>query len=462
MGLPDHLLSMLRRITGKGGLLTSPVELAAYSFDGTTNWQGVPDAVVLPTSAEQISGILTLAQEHGIPVTARGAGTNVSGGSVPVKGGIVLCTTRMNRIIEIDAANFTAAVEAGVVLNDLNQELAKRRLFFPPDPQSFLAATIGGCVSENAGGPYAVKYGVFKHYLLGMRVVLPSGAIIDLGGRTMKNVTGYDLPQLICGSEGTLAVVTQVTLRLLPAPAARQTVLAIFDSVVRAGEAVHETLVSGVLPAKIELMDNWIIRRIEEMMPLGLPLDADAILLFELDGMPETVDKESEAVIAVCKRVGATGVRAARDAKEAESFWVARRAGFSAVFGHGRTVLAEDVTVPPNRIPELIDRVRKLGREHDLTIAIIGHAGDGNLHPSILTDKHNAEHYRRAEKALDEIFAAALDLGGVVSGEHGIGLEKKRFLKQAMAPEAIQLLRRIKAVFDPQGILNPGKIWEDA
>ena len=261
-----------------------------------------------------------------------------------------------------------------------------------------------------------MKYGVFKHYLLGMRAVMPNGVILDLGGRTMKNVTGYDLPQLICGSEGTLAVITRIILRLLPAPAARQTVLAVFDEVVTAGEGVHQVLVSGVLPAKIEMMDNWIIRRIEEKTPLGLPLDAEAILLFELDGLPETVSKESDAVIEVCKRCGAREVRAAQNAQEAENFWTARRAGFSAIFGYGKTVLAEDVTVPPNHIPQLIERIKGLMKEYDLTIVIIGHAGDGNLHPSILTDKNDKDHFHRAEKALDKIFAAALELGGVLSG----------------------------------------------
>ena len=462
MGIHDGIVENLRTIVGPDGVLGSPVDLATYSFDGTTNWQGMPDAVVFPTTDQQVAAILKLAGDCGIPVTTRGAGTNVSGGSIPIQGGIVLCTTRMNRIIEIDAANFTVTVEPGVVLNDLNRELATKKLFFPPDPQSFLAATIGGCVAENAGGPYAVKYGVFKHYLLGMRVVMPSGAVLDLGGRTMKNVTGYDLPQLICGSEGTLAVITKIILRLLPAPAASRTVLAVFDEVVTAGEGVHQVLVSGVLPAKIEMMDNWIIRRIEETTPLGLPLDAEAILLFELDGLPETVSKESDAVIEVCKQCGAREVRAAQDAQEAENFWTARRAGFSAIFGYGKTVLAEDVTVPPNQIPALIDRIKGLMKEYDLTIVILGHAGDGNLHPSILTDKNDKEHFQRAEEALDKIFAAALELGGVLSGEHGIGLEKKRFLSQAMSPEAIQLLKQIKGVFDPKNILNPGKIWEEA
>lgn len=462
MSLSTSLIKELRKIVGDKGLLMEKIDLSAYSFDATSGWQGVPEVVVLPTSTEQVSQIMKLANEHSIPVTPRGAGSNLSGGSVPVAGGIVLCTTRMNRIVDVDAENFKVTAEAGVVLNDLNRELAKHNLFFPPDPQSFLAATIGGCVSENSGGPYGVKYGVFKHYLLGLTAVLPSGDIVALGGNTMKNVTGYDLPQIICGSEGTLAIITQVTLRLLPMPPARQTVLAVFDDVVTAGRTVHHVLNKGIMPCKIELMDNWLIRRIEEITPLGLPLEARAILLFELDGFPEAVKIQTEILVSVCREEGAVDVRPARDAKEAENYWTARRAGFAATFGHAPTVFAEDVTVPISQIPELIRRIEDIARRYDLTIVMLGHAGDGNLHPSILTDRKDQEHYQRAEKALDEIFAAALELGGSLSGEHGIGLEKKRYLKQAMSPEAIELLRGIKKVFDPKGILNPGKIWEDS
>ena len=462
MSLSASTLRKLRQIVGAKGLLTTQADLASYSFDGTTSRKGLPEVVVFPTTTEQVSKILKLATEHRIPVTPRGAGSNLSGGSVPVLGGIVLCTTRMNRILDVDTANFTVTTEVGVVLNDLNRELARHNLFFPPDPQSFLAATIGGCVSENAGGPYAVKYGVFKHYLLGMTAILPAGTILALGGTTVKNVTGYDLPQLLCGSEGTLAVITQVTLHLLPLPPSRQTVLAVFNEVITAGQAVHRVLAEGILPAKIELMDNWLIRRIEEVTPLGLPLEAEAIILFELDGIPAAVERETEGVIDICQREGAMEARAAYDATEAENFWTARRAGFSAVFGSSPTVLAEDVTVPPSRLPEVIGKIQKIAEKYDLTIVILGHAGDGNLHPSILTDEQNTEHYGRAEKAVHDIFSAALELGGSISGEHGIGLEKKQFLKHAMSPEAIDLLRGIKKVFDPSGILNPGKIWEEA
>ena len=462
MRLTPELIKNLEAIVGGDAVLTGANDLAVYGVDGTTHCKGHPEVVVFPSTTEHISQIMALSDVHEIPVTVRGAGTSLSGGPVPVAGGIVLCTTRMNRIVDIDRENFTVKTEVGVVLNDLNQALARERMFFPPDPQSFLAATIGGCVSENAGGPYAVKYGVFKHYLLAVTAILPSGRIVNLGGNTMKNVTGYDLPQILCGAEGTLAVIADVTLRLLPLPKAKSTVLAVFDEVMTAGKAVHAVRASGVMPAKIELMDNWVVRRIEERIPLGIPLSADAILLFELDGSPENVAQETKAVIALCEQAGAVEVRAAKNDAEANTFWTARRAGFSAVFSASPTVLAEDVTVPTNRIADQIAHTKKLCQEYDLIIPIIGHAGDGNLHPCILTDKNNAAHYNLAQKAAGEIFDNALALGGAISGEHGIGLEKQRFLKKAMSPDAIALLKGIKSVFDPKGLLNPGKIWESS
>jgi glycolate oxidase len=444
MSLSKALLKQLISIVGKTSVLTSEVELRAYSYDGTSDWQNMPDVVVFSSSEKQISEIMVMANEHDLPVTVRGAGTNLSGGSVPIKGGIILCTARMNHILDIDGNNFTTTVEAGVVLNDLNISLAKNKLFFPPDPQSFLAATIGGCVSENSGGPYAVKYGIFKHYLLGMRVVLPTGEIVNLGGRTMKNVMGYDLPQLLCGSEGTLAIITQATLRVISLPETRQTVLAVFNDVVDAGKAVGHVLSMGLLPAKIEFIDNWIIQRIEENTPMGLPREADAILLFEIDGMAETVEKETRGIIDFCSQAGAVSVKPAKDAAEANNFWTARRAGFSAIYGNAPTVLGEDVTVPINQLPTLIQQIKEICETYGVTIPLIGHAGDGNLHPCILTDKKNPEQYAKARQAASDIFDAALSLGGVLSGEHGIGLEKKEFLSRAMEPAAIELLRKIR------------------
>jgi glycolate oxidase len=460
MKLSLNLLSELKIIVGAEGVLSSQTDLVSYSYDGSCNWQSFPDVVVFPGSAEQISGVMKLAYENYVPVTMRGAGTCISGGPIPVEGGIVLCTTRMNKILEINKENFAAHVEAGVVLNDLNMELSKHRLFFPPDPQSFLAATIGGCVSEGAGGPYAVKYGVFKHYILGMQVVLTDGTILNLGGNTMKNVTGYDLPQLICGSEGTLCAIVSVKLRLIPKPLASQTIMAAFKEVTDAGRAVHSIRSSGIIPAKIELVDNWLILRINQLGLVEIPSDAEAILLFELDGAAETMVNEAETVVRLCKQAGSGHIRAAKDAKDAEKLWTARRAAFSTIYGAAPTALAEDVVVPTDQIPLLLEKIKEIRKKYDLTIVIIGHAGDGNLHPTVLTDKNNAEHYSRAQKAVQDIFQTAIDLGGAISGEHGIGLEKKRFLSRAMQPEAVKLLKQIKQVFDPRGILNPGKIWE--
>lgn len=460
MSLSRDVLKALVAITGKDRLLTDAVELEAYAYDSTSNWHAMPEVVVFPTDIAQISAIMALANDHTIAVTVRGAGTSQSGGPVPVAGGIVMCMTRLNKILDIDKQNFTVKAQVGVVLNDLNLELAKHNLFFPPDPQSFLAATLGGCVSTGAGGPYAVKYGLFKHYILGMTVVLASGAVVELGGNTMKNVTGYDLPQLLCGAEGTLAVIVDTTFRLLVRPPAKRTVMAVFDDVTVAGRAVHRVRSSGVVPAKIEMIDNWVIQRIEERTPLGLPLSAAAILLFEMDGMAPSVEKETEQVIDLCQKAGATEVRPARDDAEAQNFWTARSYGFSAVFGSAPSLISEDVVVPTARISDLIQRVKELEKTYDVTIVLLGHAGDGNLHPCVLTDRSDTDHYARAHKAALEIFDTALSYGGAISGEHGIGLEKQKILKKAMSPEAIDLLRQIKKAFDPKGILNPGKIWE--
>ncbi|MCX7966346.1 MAG: FAD-binding protein [Syntrophorhabdaceae bacterium] len=458
--LKESIKNELERILGKENVLTSPEALKAYSYDGTTSWIREPDVVVFPTTAQQVSEIMKLANKEKIPVTPRGGGTNVSGGSVPWLGGIVLCTTKMNKILKIDKENLTATVEPGVVLQDLNIALAKEGLFFPPDPQSFLGATMGGIIAENAGGPACVKYGVTKQYVLGLEVVLPTGEIVNLGGRTIKNVVGYDLLHLFISSEGTLGVITRAELKLNPLPPAKKTTMAVYADVAMAGESVFRVLENGVIPDKIELLDNWVINRIEEMMPMGLPKDADAVLLFECDGIPEAVEKETEKIVDIVKKYGAVDVRIAKDMDEANKYWLARRAGFAAVFGKAKTVLAEDVTVPRGKIPDLIRKCKEVAKKYNVEIVVLGHAGDGNLHPSVLTDINNQDHYNRSVKAMDEIIEEAVNLGGVLSGEHGIGLEKQRFLKRQLDPVVIDMMKKIKALFDPNNIMNPGKIWE--
>jgi len=458
--IKESLVGEFKKIVGKENVLTTPEALKAYSYDGTTSWIHEPDVVVFPTTTKEISEIVKIANAEKVPVTPRGGGTNVSGGSIPIMGGIVICTTKMNKILKIDKENLTATIEPGVVLQDLNMRLAKDGLFFPPDPQSFLGATMGGIIAENAGGPACVKYGVTKQYILGLEIVLPTGEIINLGGRTIKNVVGYDLIHVFIGSEGTLGVITKAELKLNPIPPARKTIMVVYDDIEMAGEGVFRVLENGVIPGKIELLDNWVINRIEEMMPMGLPKEADAVLLFETDGIPEAVEKETEKIVEITKKYGARDVRVAKDTDEANKYWLARRAGFAAVFGKAPTVMAEDIAVPRGKIPAFIKRCKELSKKYDVEMCILGHAGDGNLHPSILTDIKNKDQYDRAVKAMDEVFESAVEFGGVLSGEHGIGLEKAKFFKRIMDPVVIDIMKKIKALLDPNNIMNPGKIWD--
>jgi len=459
--LKPNAISQLKKMVGKESVLTSKEDLTTYSYDGTAIWVHMPEAVVLPTTSEQVSQVLKMANENRIPVTPRGSGTGLSGGSIPIKGGIVLCTTRMNKILEINKTNLNATVEPGVVLQDFNTALAKEGLFFPPDPQSFLSCTIGGNVAENAGGPACVKYGVFKQYVLGLEVVLASGEIVKLGGVTSKNRTGYELAMLFTGSEGTLGVITKIMLRLLPMPLAQKSILAIFDDMVAAGEAVSNILTSGIMPSKIEFINNWLIRRVEELTPMGLPVEANALLLLQTDGTPKAVEEDARQILDTLKKSGAREARLAKDDAEAAMFWKARSAAMGAIHSAAHTVLSEDVTVPRDKIAHFIERGGEISKKYGVTIVLAGHAGDGNIHPSILTDQRDSKHFERAEKALDEVIETALASGGVLSGEHGIGLAKQHFLRRAMDPVAIDLMKKIKGVLDPNNILNPGKIWEE-
>jgi glycolate oxidase len=458
--LQKNLVRELESIVGKQNILTSPESMKAYSYDGTTSWIHEPDIVVFPTTANEVSQIMKIANREKIPVTPRGGGTNVSGGSIPIQGGIALVMTKMNSILKVDKENLTATVEPGVVLKDLNLKLATEGLFFPPDPQSFLGATLGGIISENAGGPACVKYGVTKQYILGIEVVLPTGEIAHLGGRTLKNVVGYDLLHIFIGAEGTLGIVTKAELKLNPLPQARKTIIAVYDDMALAGETVFRILENGVIPGKIEFIDNWVINRIEEMMPIGFPKDADAILLFESDGIPEAVEKETEKIDFIARQYGARDVRIARDVDEANKYWMARSAGFAAVFSMSPTVMAEDVTVPRNKIPDLMKICKDLAKQYSVEIVVLGHAGDGNLHPAVLTDIKNKDHYDRAVEAMEGIFNASMELGGVISGEHGIGLEKQKFFRLAIEPVVVDMMKNIKSLLDPNNIMNPGKIWD--
>lgn len=448
--------ALLQDILGPRGLCTAPGDRIAYSYDATMH-AGIPDAVAFPTNASQVSEIIKLANRERFPVYPRGAGTGLSGGSLP-QGGLALVLTGMNNILEIDVKNMLAVVEAGVVTGVLQGKVEKLGLFYPPDPGSLNSCTIGGNIAECAGGPRALKYGVTRDYLLGLEVVTPTGEIINTGGKTVKNVTGYDLTRLMAGSEGTLGVVTRATLKLLPKPARVHTASAIFETVEAASEAVTGIIGRGILPTCLELMDDVTINCVENYLHLGLPRNAGAMLLIEVDGLGAEVDEAINTVKRVCLELGARRVDVAADSAQRESLWKARRAVSSAIVQLKPTKISEDATVPRSMVPEMVRRLKDIARRHQVVMAIFGHAGDGNLHPNILADRRNPEEMARVEAAVKELFQVALELGGTLSGEHGIGIMKAPYLPLEAGPAGMEVMRAIKRALDPNNILNPNKM----
>jgi glycolate oxidase len=439
-----------------GAVLTDRASLEAYGFDASYR-RGAPEAVALPTSAEQVAAVLRIADACRVPVFPRGGGTGLAGGSVP-RGGVALVLRRMNRIVGVDAANLQVRAEAGVTLSDLRQAVAPHGLFYPVDPGSGRTATVGGNVATNAGGPRAFRYGTTRRYVLGLEAVLPDGRVLRLGGRTTKRSCGYDLHGLLVGSEGTLAVVTEATLRLLPAPPASGTVVAWFADASAAARAVVAIAAGPARPAALEFMDAASLRAVAQYLP-EIVLEGEALLLCESLGHPGAVRAEAEEVEAACRRAGAAQVRTATDPEDQRRLWAARQAIAPAVARIRPTKVSEDATVPLAAAPEFLARLDAIAARHGVRLVVFGHAGDGNFHPNILCDERDAGEMARVEAAVDAIFAAALDLGGTLSGEHGIGLMKAPYLPRAVGPDALELMRRLKAVFDPNGILNPGKLF---
>jgi len=434
-----------------------PEDALAYGFDATGK-ESAPELVAFPRSAKQVSETLKLANEHKFPVTARGAGTGFVGASIPVRHGVALVMTRMSGILEIDRDNYTALVEPGLVTGRFQEEIEKLGLFYPPDPASLRVSTLGGNVAMGAGGPRAVKYGVTKDYVLGLEVVLPTGEIIETGARTVKSVVGYDFTRLMVGSEGTLGIITKIRLRLLPKPEAVRTMLALFDSVNDSAMTVATITKKGIIPRTLEFMDKNSVQAVEKYMNAGLPTKAEALLLIETDGTKEAAEKEIHKIKEICSQLNATQLRVAKDEAERETLWKTRRSLSQAISQISPTKINEDITVPRSKIPDLISKLSELAEKVNLPIVNFGHAGDGNIHVNVMTDKNNKEEYEKALKAVDEIFAICLSLGGTISGEHGIGLEKARYLESEIGKAGIDLIKRVKAAFDPNNILNPGKI----
>ncbi len=450
-------VAKLEAIVGAKNVLSQWEDRLCYSYDSTMK-RGVPAAVVFPANTDEVAAVIRLANEDLFPVYPRGGGTGLSGGSVPMEDGIALVLTRMNRIKEINANDMLCVVEPGVITLDLMNEVEKLGLFYPPDPQSQKTCTIGGNVAENAGGPRAFKYGVTTDFVLGLEVVTPTGEIIRTGGRTVKNVTGFDLTSLITGCEGTLGVITEITLTLIPKPSHYRTALVSFADIMDASQTVADMVAAGVIPATLELMDNTTIRCVENAYHIGLPTDAGAILLIEVDGGKTQVDEDIVKVEALCRQNHCGMIQVAQNDEERENLWQARRSVSAAVVQLGPTKISEDATVPRSQIPEMVRRLCEIGKKYHIELSIYGHAGDGNLHPNIICDKTNAEAMERVEQATDEIFEAALELGGTLSGEHGIGLMKRPYMAWEMGEAGMQYLRNIKRAVDPHNILNPGKV----
>ena len=459
--MDKSIISQLQKIVGKDSVLSTPEDLAVYGYDATFA-EHRPDVVVLPRSSEQVSQVVVLAACERTPLVTRGMGSGMAAASVPFDGGITLAMTRMNRILEIDEVNATARVESGIVTADLQTAVEKRGLFYPPDPSSMRHSTIGGNIACNAGGPRCLKYGVTGDYVLGLTVVLADGRILHTGGKCIKDVVGYDLTSLFTGSEGTLGVITEALLRLVPRPKFARTALAEFSSLEAASRTVNAILAAGIVPATLELMDETTITCIEEAMRLGLPLDVEAILLIETDGSDEAaVLREIETIEGICQEFGARQVKVARDESERSKLWQARRSVSPALARKAPDKLGEDITVPRSAIPEAVGRIKAISAKYGLPIVIFGHAGDGNLHPNILFDKRDPEQWAKVEQMVAEEFDVALELGGTLSGEHGVGALKRPYMEQALGPVSIEVQKRIKAALDPANILNPGKVFPD-
>lgn len=451
-----NVIQQLKAIVGHPWVATEKEDLICYGYDATPGFFNLPEAIVQPANKEEVAAILKLAGREKFPVYTRGSGTNLSAGTVPAQGGVVLFTGRMNKIVEVDPENWTAVVEPGVIVSELNAAVEKYGLIYPPDPGTVTTATIGGTVAENSGGLRGLKYGVTKHYVTGVEVVLADGSIAEYGGRTVK-APGYDMVMLFTGSEGTLGVLTKITVRLVPAPATRRSMIATFAALPGAGRSIAEIISNKIIPATLEIMDNYTIRTVESFAKLGLPVEAEAIILAEVDGDADTVERDAAKMEAILRANGGE-VRVATSAQERDQIWAARRAALPSLAKLRPSTFCEDATVPRDKVPDMVRIVTEIAARNNVEIGTFGHAGDGNLHPTIVTDLRDKEEMERVYTAMDEIFSTALKLGGTLSGEHGIGLGKLKYMPSQFGNEGMAVMRSIKQALDPGNILNPGKL----
>jgi glycolate oxidase len=455
----SSLIKEFQSIMGPENVMTEEADRQVYAYDSAVLEPVIPEIVLRPPSSEALGRIVYLCNENRLPMTVRGSGTNLSGGTIPSKEhGVVVVTNGLNRILEINAQDLYARVEPGVITAPFARAVAEKGLFYPPDPGSQTVSTLGGNVAENAGGLRGLKYGVTKDYVMGIDFFDVEGNLITSGGRTVKCVTGLNLPGLMVGSEGTLGVFKEITFKLIPPPQASQAMMAVFDSVDQASETVSAIIAHQIVPCTLEFLDQFTIQTVEDFRHAGLPTSAKALLLIEVDGHPVQVEEEAEQVRNLCTGLGATQIQVAQSLAEKEAIWQARRDALPALARLKPTTVLEDATVPRSKIPAMIRAINDIGARYDLTIGTFGHAGDGNLHPTILTDRRNKNEFERVERAIEEIFDAALSLDGTLSGEHGIGLAKQSFMGKELTAATLDYSRKLKKALDPNSILNPGKI----
>jgi glycolate oxidase len=459
MALAQKTIFELRHVLGPQNVLTAKEDLIPYSFDGTAALKQMPGCVVFATNTDQISAVLKLASASKTPVVTRGSGTGLSGGSLPISDCIVLCLVKMDRILELDRSNLTLLAEAGVTTQKIFEAANNAGLFYPPDPGSMKISTIGGNVAENSGGLRGLKYGVTRNYVMGLEVALPDGELLWTGNKCVKDVAGYSIKDLFIGSEGTLGVITKVLLKLIPKPAARKTMIATFAQMDQAAQAVSDIIAARIIPCTLEFLDRMTIQCVEDFAKIGLPLDCEALLLIETDGHPAAVEDEALKMEAIVRQAGAREIRVAKNDEEAIQLATARRSAFSALARVAPTTILEDVTVPRSELANMVRFVEQVATKFQLRVGTFGHMGDGNLHPTFLTDERNHDEMRRVEEAFKEIFAEAIRLGGTITGEHGIGVAKKSFLPQFAGNASMRVMRELKRAFDPENILNPGKIF---
>ena len=459
--LPKQALADLQEAVGRDWVFADPDRLLVYEADAQAAHTRRPQAVALPATTEEASAVARVLHRHGIPMIPRGAGTGLSGGAVALEGGVVVGTSRMNKILEVDPGNRRALVQCGVLNSELNAAAAPHGLHYAPDPSSQTACTIGGNVAENSGGPHCLKYGVTSRYITGLRVVLPQGEVVELGGQG-REWGSFDLVGLFVGSEGCFGLATEVEVALLPLPEATRTLLAIFETVEDAGRAVTAIISGGLLPAALEIVDRNTIRAVEaSIFAAGYPTDAGAALVVEFDGVEAGLDAQAEEAARCCREAGAREVRRARSEEERTALWKGRKKAFGAMGRLAPDLLVQDATVPRTRLPEVLARITEIAERYHLQVANVFHAGDGNLHPNLVFDRRDPDETRRVEEASAEIMKVCVEAGGTITGEHGVGVDKRKYMHLVFSPAELEALKGVKEAFDPLGLCNPGKVLPD-